>query len=547
MKIKSSETIYLISPHLDDAIFSAGGFISKVSKTNKVILINIFTSPDRSNETLSSKTYLNQVGYQSKIKLFKDRIAEDKKAANFIGIHKIINLGFVDALWREKNKTVLGKVLPELDRVYPTYRYHIIRGKVSKHDQKLVERISEKLKIIIPVENSTIFCPMGFGNHVDHIIAREAAKCVSKVEKLYYWSDYPYIQKVESQTDFRNKNNFEKVEVKIDQTLKKICCEKYKTQFISTVGTLIIPSKELFYKQKSNVFPLIIEEKYFFVRNFSAEDNQSKYSFAIYKDINNNRYFAKRYVGNKVSREYKFLLNEIAFCELLKEASTDSDCCVTTPEIVYKISSKNEVLVIYKFINGTTISELVVRKKVRLFEQVTSYLKNLKINKKFIKDSRVMNRSKWFWTMIFIYSLVINLIKTSRHKEDLNKVAFIVIKRIYWMLRRNEIALIHRDFNDFNIMLNGSKIVLIDFQLGCFSDPLLERAIILLKYSDKPLMLNAITKTREFRKIIKDKKTLNALLAYWGIMTIYDFTLRDGDSRYAVPSIGNIIKYTKIW
>ncbi len=262
MKIRKSETVYLISPHLDDAVFSAGGFISKIAKTNKVVLVNIFTSTGEARETLSSKTYLKQVNYQDSTKLFKDRIIEDKKAADTIGIHRIINLGFVDALWREKRKSILGKILPELDRVYPTYRYHIIKGKVSRHDKKLIVEIASKLKKIISPKSSAIFCPLGFGNHVDHLVVRESCQSAFGSSNLTYWADYPYINRENSQTDFYSHDIFESTSLPISPLQKTKVCALYKTQYSPVLNNKSMSSTETYYKYlspkfKSNVSNLL--------------------------------------------------------------------------------------------------------------------------------------------------------------------------------------------------------------------------------------------------------------------------------------------------
>lgn len=247
LKIDKKTTIYLVSPHLDDAIFSAGGLILKYSKTHKIVLVNVFTSPGASVETMSSKKFLNQIGYTNKSKLFEDRKKEDQLAAKLSGIYKVINLDFTDALWREKSKTVLGKLIPELGRVYPTYRFHVIKGKASKHDNALIHEISQELKKVVSQQNSVIFCPMGFGNHVDHIVVRDACRLSFEEKQLVYWSDYPYIDRSNSKTNFYKDSIFDKTLVEINSHKKTRICQQYISQYKQVIGDLDIKDSETFY------------------------------------------------------------------------------------------------------------------------------------------------------------------------------------------------------------------------------------------------------------------------------------------------------------
>lgn len=541
------KNVYLVSPHFDDAIFSAGGLINKLTSTKSVTLINVFTSAGNSSETFSSRKMIKTIGFNTGSEMYKQRVVEDGFAAKTAGISRILNLGFVDALWREKRNSILGKYIPEIDRIYPTYRYHIIKGKVSKHDKITTADISKKLKQIIVEEDAVILCPMGFGGHVDHLVVRNACHQSFDHSRIIYWSDYPYIVSDQPAEPVEDKDL--KVAIAhVDNKIKRKISLLYKTQYESVIGENAFPSIERYYVHKDSNkagFPDLIDGRYQFVKIFNPEDSFSKYKFAVYQDTDGEKYFAKKFSGSTQKREYKFLKNEVSCCEFLKDNPTTSGIYV--PEVVYKKLSKNEILVLTKFIEGRTLSSLGSKRKVVIFDKVANYLCSVNMDYLKARKYKIMSRSKWFWVMVLVYSYCMNFLKKSAYSGQIKKVSIIVIKRLVFLLSRKETALIHRDFNDFNIMISGYKITLIDFQLSCVADPLLERAIMLLKYAKHTKMLKELLKTYEFKKILSNKKNKNALLAYLGIITVYDFFLVDGDSSYSVPSLANILKYSKTW
>lgn len=190
--------IFFVSPHLDDAALSCGELIRKLSTKTQVTVINVFTRANNGKQTLSAKKTVRVSNFPTPLDLYNERVSEDKKALESINA-KIINLGFVDALWRKIKypsflRKKLSTILPELIHVYPTFRLHISKGKLAREDNDLIIEINESLKKIIP-ENSIIFCPFGVGNHVDHLVTKKA---VEKTFTPIYWMDQPYFEREKS-------------------------------------------------------------------------------------------------------------------------------------------------------------------------------------------------------------------------------------------------------------------------------------------------------------------------------------------------------------
>lgn len=193
--INHKRTCVFISPHLDDALLSCGGLISFLKDKTKVVVITVFTHAHDSPKNLSTRRFVSLSGYQNSQSLFSDRRFEDQDILNSLKV-ECLHLGFTDSLYRLKPKlsfweSVLGKIIPEVLFVYPTYRWHIKTGNISSHDNLIIDDIQKKLnEIVFKFDNPTIFSPSAIGGHLDHRIIRNI--CEKTFPKAIFWSDFPY-------------------------------------------------------------------------------------------------------------------------------------------------------------------------------------------------------------------------------------------------------------------------------------------------------------------------------------------------------------------
>lgn len=194
--IKEKIPCFFISPHLDDAVFSAGGLLLRLASKTKVTIVSVFTEASESPYTLSAGSYLRKSGrYKSALDLFSARRLEDAAVCKELGVN-FEHLGLSDALFRKKKNNFFkekyfNKFVPELNHVYPTYRWHIALGKIAQSDSDTVAEIENKFRLIEKrIEYGYVFCPYGIGGHIDHIITRKM--CEKVFPDLIFWSDFPY-------------------------------------------------------------------------------------------------------------------------------------------------------------------------------------------------------------------------------------------------------------------------------------------------------------------------------------------------------------------
>jgi LmbE family N-acetylglucosaminyl deacetylase len=168
--------IYL-SPHLDDAIFSAGGGIHE--QTQSGIPTEIWTimsgCPKNIHLTDFAKGLHKQWGVSSAEESLKIRRLENERAARIVGA-KITYFDFIDSMYRCGPQ---GQPLYTSSFTQP-----------HKSDLYLPEEIAKSISAGLDQEDILV-CPLAIGGHIDHVIVRKAAELLNR--SLLYMADIPYL------------------------------------------------------------------------------------------------------------------------------------------------------------------------------------------------------------------------------------------------------------------------------------------------------------------------------------------------------------------
>lgn len=239
--LQQQRPIYIISPHFDDAVLSCGELISQLSLRTPITVVNVFTKAHGGPYTWSAKKFLRASGFQDAQKLFRSREKEDKQALSSLKV-KIINLGLTDALFRQSGVSTLWNFIPELNHLYPTYRWHILK-KINARDTAL-EQVKAMLAEILP-QNAQVFTPLNLARHVDHGIVRKACEAVSS--HLFYYSEFPYSYR---QGTYGSQTESVRYEVPVDIQAKRSLISQYQTQVAGLFPDGTIPQHvEVFFKR----------------------------------------------------------------------------------------------------------------------------------------------------------------------------------------------------------------------------------------------------------------------------------------------------------
>jgi len=168
--------IYL-SPHLDDAVLSAGGLIYEQAKSGITVEIWTIMAGVPSDTEFSSfaKELHQQWGFSSAEETVASRREEDKTAAFLTGA-TTVHFDFLDCIYR---RDVNGKWL-----------YHEISLPPHKMDIDLPSKIAEVIFPRLEPED-VLVCQLSVGSHVDHVLVRQAAELLGR--SLIYDIDVPYV------------------------------------------------------------------------------------------------------------------------------------------------------------------------------------------------------------------------------------------------------------------------------------------------------------------------------------------------------------------
>lgn len=184
-----------LSPHLDDAVLSCGALIEAQAQGREIIVATIFTEATPAPHTRAATSFLRQCSGDDAGRLFAARKAEDRSVLDDMGVQSL-HLGGVDALFRQRRPPKLGssawaRLLPEFTHRYPTYRFDIALGRIARGDQVLIRQLQDDVaRLMAHTQAELLFCPVGVGKHVDHLITREAG--MGHPRNVVLYSDFPY-------------------------------------------------------------------------------------------------------------------------------------------------------------------------------------------------------------------------------------------------------------------------------------------------------------------------------------------------------------------
>jgi LmbE family N-acetylglucosaminyl deacetylase len=166
-----------ISPHLDDAVLSAGGLI--YDQTHAGMDVEIWTllcgfPPTKELSPFAQELH-SDWDIPTAAEVITARRAEDIKAAGIVGA-KIVHFDFLDCIYRRgKNGDWLY-----LDIYIPPH--------VDDEDfpARMAESISARLK---PTDQ--LVCQLGLGSHLDHVLVRRAVELIH--HPILFDVDIPYL------------------------------------------------------------------------------------------------------------------------------------------------------------------------------------------------------------------------------------------------------------------------------------------------------------------------------------------------------------------
>jgi hypothetical protein len=165
------------SPHLDDAVLSAGGLISDQTKAGIPVEIWTFMSgvPDGDQLTDFARSMHKEWGMTTAKQTIQIRREEDKRATSRVGA-KAVHFDFLDCIYRRGKN---GEALYESEVFIEPHAA----------DADLPAQIAQTMVAWLKPDD-VVVSQLAIGGHVDHILVRKAAEMLKR--QLVFDVDIPY-------------------------------------------------------------------------------------------------------------------------------------------------------------------------------------------------------------------------------------------------------------------------------------------------------------------------------------------------------------------
>lgn len=180
-------THLFVSPHLDDIALSCAGLAGRLARQGRRVIMATFCTADYEGPfPLSPAAQHEHWQWQLGEQPYRHRRAEDRQAADLLGA-EALHLGLLDAIYRYD------------DAGQPLYTgKQFMGGQVHPRDwEHFHPRVVDALRQALSVagDAARVYCPLGIGGHVDHVVVRRAVEQVCHPAQVAYYEDYPYAGK----------------------------------------------------------------------------------------------------------------------------------------------------------------------------------------------------------------------------------------------------------------------------------------------------------------------------------------------------------------
>ncbi len=170
----TGRTALAISPHLDDAVFSAGGTLARLADRGwRVVAATVFSASVAEPDGFALACQLDK-GLSRDVDYMALRRAEDATACATIGVEPVF-LPFREAPHRGygSRDALFGPV---------------------REDDAVAAAVGRSLSaLLVRLRPDLVLAPQAIGGHVDHVVTVRALGTLPAGVPVLWWHDFPYV------------------------------------------------------------------------------------------------------------------------------------------------------------------------------------------------------------------------------------------------------------------------------------------------------------------------------------------------------------------
>lgn len=170
------KTLLAISPHLDDAIFSAGALLWLLRQRGwRIVVTTVFTGNVERPSGFALSCQLDK-GLSADVDYMALRRQEDRQACATLDAEPL-HLPLLEAPHRgyANAAALFDPILPNDDVEGP------VRAALTT--------------VLAATHPDVVLAPSAIGSHVDHVIVRHAVEAIVRPRRLWFWEDWPYVDR----------------------------------------------------------------------------------------------------------------------------------------------------------------------------------------------------------------------------------------------------------------------------------------------------------------------------------------------------------------
>jgi LmbE family N-acetylglucosaminyl deacetylase len=183
LDVGAGETLLVVSPHLDDAVLSAGGLIAAAASLgHPVVVATVFAGSPTAPVTSQFGRSLLEAWGLGEADPMAGRRAEDLRATAELGA-RAVHLPLLDALFRRDSSG--AHLYEDVTDVFS--------GFPARGDPAIESARTALDEIVGDVQPALVIGPMGIGGHVDHVLVRDVVAALRPQKShLLSYEDLPY-------------------------------------------------------------------------------------------------------------------------------------------------------------------------------------------------------------------------------------------------------------------------------------------------------------------------------------------------------------------